>query len=248
MMRVAVAGGTGVVGRFVVDAVRREGHEPVVLARSAGVDVATGAGLDRALADATAIIDVTNTRAASRRKSVRFFQTVTTNLQRAGSKAGVRHLVAVSIVGCDRVPTGYYQGKLRQEACLAGGELPWSVLRATQFFDFPVQLLDRLSQVPIVAVPHWRTQPVAAREVGDALVRIALADPVGMAPELAGPEVHDMADLVRQVLHRSGRRKPVISFRLPGRTGRALAGGGSLPTDPSRRGEQTFSDWLEKHT
>ncbi|HWB66666.1 MAG TPA: NAD(P)H-binding protein [Mycobacteriales bacterium] len=243
-MRIAVAGGTGAVGRHVVDAIRREGHEPVVLTRSSGVDVRTGAGLVEALTDVAVVIDVTNTPTNSRRKAIAFFEAATANLQRAGRQAGVGHLVALSIVGCDRVPIGYYAGKVRQEECLAAGELPWTVLRATQFFDFPIQLLDRLSPAPVLTIPRWRTQPVAAREVADALVELALAEPAGKAPDIAGPEVHQMADLVRDVLQKIGRRRPVVSFRLPGAAGRAIAGDGSLPTEPGPRGKQTFSQWL----
>jgi uncharacterized protein YbjT (DUF2867 family) len=118
------------------------------------------------------------------------------------------------------------------------------VLRATQFHEFPGQLVDRGPGGPFVAVPRWRTQPIAAREVADALLDISVGSPAGMAPELAGPEVHDMADLVRMVLRSRSSRRAVVTARLPGGTGRALADGATLPGGPGPRGTQTFAEWL----
>lgn len=241
--RVAVAGGTGVVGRHVVDRIRELGHEPVVLARSNGVDVATGTGLAVALAGADAVVDVTNVTTVSRRKAVRFFETATTNLLAAEQAAGVRHHVVLSIVGIDRVDFGYYIGKRRQEEVALAGPVPASVLRATQFHEFAAQLLDRGG--PIALVPTMLSQPIAAREVGEALADLALADPSGLVPELAGPEQHRMADLVRRVRDARGSRRPVLSVRLPGRVGAAMANGGLLTTGDGPRGRQTFAEWLE---
>jgi uncharacterized protein YbjT (DUF2867 family) len=242
-MRVAVAGGTGVVGRRVVEAVRAAGDEPVVLARSTGVDLVTGAGLDAALAGADAVIDVSNVATSRRGPAVAFFEAATGHLLAAGERAGVRHLVALSIVGIDRVDLGYYAGKRRQEELLAGGAVPWTVLRATQFHEFPAQLLGR-SRGPVAVLPRMRVQPVAAREVAGALATLTAGPAAGMAPELAGPEVHELGDLARQLLRARGARRPVVSPRLPGATGRALAGGGLLPQGPGPRGQLTFAAWL----
>jgi len=161
-MRIAVAGGTGVVGRRVVETLTQQGHEPVVLARSLGVDVATGAGLSDALAGATAVIDVSNAATLRRRTSVQFFTNSSTNLLAAGERAGVQHHVALSIVGIDRVDTGYYAGKRRQEDVVLAGPLPASVLRATQFHEFAGQLLSR---TPGRFAPSWRPErrPAAPR-------------------------------------------------------------------------------------
>ncbi len=144
-MKVAVAGGTGLVGRYVVEELGAAGHEPVVLSRSRGVDlVAGGAGLDAALDGVDAVVDVSNVTTTSARKSVAFFDAVGRNLLDAGERAGVRHHVVLSIVGIDRVGLGYYRGKLRQEDVVRGGSLPWSVLRATQFHEFAGQTLERV--------------------------------------------------------------------------------------------------------
>ena len=177
-MRMAVAGGTGLIGRQVVSLVEQAGHEPVVLARSRGVDLTTGAGLDAALAGAEVVIDVSNVTTLSKKRSVRFFAAATGQLLAAGARAGVRHHVALSIVGIDRVGWGYYAGKLRQEELIRTATVPWTVLRATQFHEFAEQLLAR-SPGPLVPVPRMRVQPVAAREVAARLVELALGPAVG---------------------------------------------------------------------
>jgi uncharacterized protein YbjT (DUF2867 family) len=242
-MRVAVAGGTGTVGRHVVRALESSGHSAVVLARSQGVDVTTGAGLDDALAGADAVIDVSNTSTLSRRASITFFGTATAHLLEAGERAGVRHHVALSIVGIDGVDYPYYAGKRHQEALVAAGPVPWSVLRATQFLQFPAQVLA-LSPGPLAVVPVMRIQPVGAAEVAAELVRIATCDPLGRAPDLAGPQVHLLPDLARRVLRARGQRRLVVPLRYPGAAGRAMRSGGLLPDAGATIGTQTFDAWL----
>jgi uncharacterized protein YbjT (DUF2867 family) len=240
-MRVAVAGGTGLVGRQVVSLVEQAGHEPVVLARSRGVDITTGTGLDAALAGAEVVIDVSNVTTLSKKRSVRFFSAATSHLLAAGARTGVRHHVALSIVGVDRVGLGYYAGKLRQEELISTGSVPWTVLRATQFHEFAGQLLAR-SPGPLALVPRMQVQPVAAREVAARLVELALGPATGMASEIAGPEVHELIDLVRQVVRAHGQRRVVLGIRIPG--GAAAASGGLLPAGEYSRGDQTFAEWL----
>jgi uncharacterized protein YbjT (DUF2867 family) len=244
-MKVAVAGGTGVVGRLTVEAVRGNGDEPVVLARSTGVELVSGNGLAQALAGAGAVIDVSNIAATRASVVSEFFEATSRNLMRAADQAGVGHIVALSIVGVDHVPFGYYEGKLRQEEVLAASPVPVSILRAAQFHEFPGQYLAR-SSGRFVVVPKWRTQPVAAREVATALAALAAlppGSPVAMS-ELAGPREENMADLLRQVLAARGERRRVIEVRVPGAGGRAMAAGGGLPGPGVRLGTQTFADWL----
>jgi uncharacterized protein YbjT (DUF2867 family) len=243
-MKIAVAGGTGVVGRHVVLELETGGHEPVVLSRSRGVDLTTGSGLDEALAGVDAVIDVSNTTALSRRAAVAFFGAVTGRLLAAEERAGAGHHVALSIVGIDRVPLGYYQGKLRQEELCLAGRVPATVLRATQFHEFPAQLLERARNSPVMPVPRMWAQTVAAREVASALITAALDRPAGRLPDLAGPRVEHMEDLVRQLLQARGRRRLIVPVRLPGRAGTAVAEGGLLPTDDGPRGTLTFDEWL----
>lgn len=240
-MRIAVAGGTGVVGRYVAAAVADARHVPVVLARSAGVDITTGAGLDGALVGVNAVIDVSNVVTTRRRASVRFFTAATQQLLTAGRSAGVRHHVALSIVGVDRVDFGYYAGKRVQEELVLTAT--GSVLRATQFHELAGQILAR-SAGPLAPVPRMRVQPVAAREVAVQLVALAIGPPVGLASELAGPEEHDLVDLARRLVRHRGQRRRVLPVRLPGAAGRAMAGGALLPTGPGPRGTLTFDQWL----
>ena len=242
-MRVAVAGGTGVVGRHVVDALSAGGHAPVVLARGRGVDLVSGAGLDEALSGADAVIDVSNIMTTRRAKAVAFFETATTNLVEASRKAGLRHYVVLSIVGIDRVDFGYYEGKQRQERLALDGPVPATVVRATQFHEFPGQILDRV-RGPIAVVPKQLIRPVAAAEVAAELVATVIGDPSGMAPELAGPEEHQLLDLARRVVQKRGQRRAVVGVKLPGLVGRAMASGELLPRDGARFGKQTFDEWL----
>ena len=241
-MKIAVAGGTGVAGRWTVEALRADGHEAVVISRSVGVDLVTGNGLDAALAGVNAVIDATNVASSGKRASSEFFEATARTLMRTAAVTGVRHIVALSIIGLERVPYGYYQGKLRQEKVLAESPVPVSVLRAAQFHEFAGQYLATMPG-PVVIVPRWRAQPVAAREVGAALAGIAAGDPVAMS-ELAGPREEIMADMIRQVVRARGDRRLVASVRLPGATGKAMAAGGGLPDRPGLRGTQTFADWV----
>lgn len=244
-MRIAVAGGTGVVGTHTVDAVIRAGHQPVVLARSRGVDLTTGQGLDAALDGADVVIDASNVTTLSRRRSVEFFNAATTNLLDAAARASVGHLVVISIVGVDLVDSGYYAGKRRQEEIVRSGPVPYTILRATQFHEFPRQLLDR-SRGPVALIPRMRVQPVAAAEVAEHLVGLATGPALGSATELAGPEVHDLVPLAREVAKRLGRPRYVVALPVPGKPGRAMASGALLPTEPGPRGSITFAEWLAK--
>jgi uncharacterized protein YbjT (DUF2867 family) len=241
--RVAVAGGTGVVGRHVVDALTAAGCEPVVLARSTGVDLLRGTGLDAALTDVRAVVDVSNVATQRRAASVAFFTTATAALLAAGARAGVGHHVVLSIVGVDRVDTGYYAGKRAQEGLVLAGDVPATVLRATQFYEFTEQVLALVGG-PVAPVPAMRVQPVAAREVGAHLAALALGEPQGRAPELAGPEEHDLTDLVRRRLRARGSRRRVLPLQGPTAASRAARGGALLPTQDGPRGRQTFDEWL----
>ena len=247
-VRIAVAGGTGWTGKLVVGALQAGGDEPVVLARSAGVDLSTGAGLAGKLAGLAAVIDVTNIATTRARAAVRFFETVTANLLAAEQAAGVPHHVALSIVGVDRVDLGYYAGKRRQETLVLrgpgqAGAPGGTVLRATQFHEFAAQALARPG--PVVIAPKMLSQPVALAEVVTHLVRLARGEPAGLVPDLAGPEEHlRMPDMIRRLAHARGERRPVIAAGVPGRAGRQLAGGALLP-GPGPRGAITFAEWLD---
>ncbi|MGF1428322.1 SDR family oxidoreductase [Kitasatospora sp. LaBMicrA B282] len=236
-----MAGGTGQTGRHVVAALSAAGHEPVVLARSAGVDVISGEGLERALTEVAAVIDVTDRKTTRRSAALAFFGTASRQLLAAGERAGVRHHIALSIVGIDRVDYGYYAGKLRQEELIRASAVPWTVLRATQFHEFTERFL---TAGPVVVAPSMLSRPVAVREVAAALADFVDQGPQGMAPELAGPGEVRMPDAVRRLARARGRHCLVLPVRLPGRAGRQLVDGALLPTGPGPRGRQTFEEWL----
>jgi uncharacterized protein YbjT (DUF2867 family) len=242
-MKIAVAGGTGCVGTYVVEALHARGDEAVVLARSTGVDITTGVGLDEALRGVSTVIDVSNVTTLSRSASIGFFEAATRHLLESGRRAGVSHHIALSIVGIDRVDSGYYAGKRRQEELVESSPIPATVLRATQFHEFVAQVVDR-GQGPVALVPRMRTQPIAAREVAQALSAMVSEAPIGLAPELAGPEALELTDLASQLLHARGSRRRVVPIRVPGKPGQAMASGALLPTGPGPRGVQTFDEWL----
>jgi uncharacterized protein YbjT (DUF2867 family) len=243
-MRIAVAGGTGVVGGHVVEAARAAGHEVVALTRSTGVDLMSGSGLADALRGADAVIDVANRTTLRAGASTRFFETTTRNLHVAEREAGVGHHVALSIIGAAAAPAAYYAGKAAQERLVMAEQGGWSVLRTSQFHEFVPQTLARGRLGPLQLVPAMRVQPVAAAEVAAALVAIAAAGPSGLVPDLAGPREESMADLARRYLAATGTRRQVLPVAFPGRWGRAMRDGTVLPGVGARIGRQTFDEWL----
>ncbi len=243
-MRIAVAGATGVVGRHVVAVAGERGHEVVPLARSVGVDLTTGAGLEQRLVGVDAVVDVTSVATQDKAASEAFFGDVTRSLVTAERAAGVAHHVVLSIVGIDDVPSGYYAGKLLQERLLAEGDQPWSVLRATQFHEFAEQVLHFVRLGPVSVVPRMTSQPVAAREVAEALVDLVEAGPSGRVPDLAGPEVLPMHRLARRVSRARGLGRRVVAVPVPGKAGRGMRDGSLTPGEAGVRGRTTFDEWL----
>lgn len=243
-MRIAVAGATGVVGQHVVAVARGRGHEIVELARSRGVDLTTGAGLGAHLAGVDAVVDVTSVATQRQQEAEEFFGGVTRTLLAAEEAAGVGHHVALSIVGIDAVPTGYYRGKQLQERLLREGRVGWSVLRATQFHEFAAQALGFVRIGPFSLVPRMLSQPVAAVEVAAALVDLVEAGPSGRVPDLAGPQRLAMVDLARRVSRARGLGRRVVGVPLPGAAGRGMRDGSLCPSGDGPRGRITFDAWL----
>jgi uncharacterized protein YbjT (DUF2867 family) len=243
-MRIAVAGGTGLVGSRTVAALGEAGHEAVVLARSRGTDLTTGAGLDAALVGVEAVIDVSNVATLRGSRATAFFEAAGEHLNAAAARAGVRHLITLSTVGVDRVPLGYYRAKLRQEQLALRGPVPATVLRSAQFHEFSEQFLAGSS--PVALVPRMLVQPVAAVEVAAALVRLAPGLVLGRAPDLAGPQPEQLVDMVRRLRDARGLRRRVVGLRAPVPALRLAAGGALLPDRPGPRGQQTYADWLTR--
>ncbi len=236
-LRIAVVGGTGLVGRHAVRVIAERGHEPVVVARSTGVDVTTGAGLDDALTDVAAVIDVTNTAATDRARTREFFGSATGHLLAAEQRAGVRHHVLLSIVGLERVPGNpHYVGKLHQEELVRSGPIPFTILRATQFHEFPEMVVGWTEQAGRAVLPPLLIAPVAAADVAAELVDLALGEPLGRVTELAGPEQQDFVDMARRALAAHGRTVQLVPSWRDGPFGVEMAGEVLLPDPQVRRG------------
>ena len=243
--RIAVAGGTGTVGRHVVEVAQRRGHQAVVLARSTGVDLVAGTGVDEALEGVQVVVDVTSQVSQKAEESRAFFGAVTRNLLDAESRAGIGHHVALSIVGIDEAPHGYYAGKVLQEELLGRSTVPWTVLRATQFHEFAGQIHGAVGIGPFVVVPRMVSEPVAAAEVAERLVDLAEGAPAGRVRDLGGPRRERMADMVRAWARTTGRPSRVLEVPLPGALGRAMRDG-TLVTGPGAdHTTATFAEWLE---
>lgn len=244
-MRIAVAGGTGLIGRMVVAHAERRGHEAIPLSRSCGVDVETGEGLGAALDGADSVVDVLNVDTLSARRSTAYFTATARNLLTAAERSGIRHAVLLSIVGVDRNPHGYYAGKLAQEEAYHRGSVPVTIQRATQFHEFAGQLAARTRLGPLQLAPRGRAQPIAADEVAERLVTLALHGPQGRATDVAGPREEDLADMVTAWAGREGRR--AVRVALPGAQMRGMRAGENLPAPDALLLGPTFADWLAAH-
>jgi uncharacterized protein YbjT (DUF2867 family) len=242
-MRIAVAGGTGVVGRHVVEVARAASHETTVLSRSAGVDLHDEAKVEAALEGTDAIIDVSNAATLSEKKATGFFTEVDDRLSRLGARARARQLVVLSIVGIDRVRWSYYRAKSAQEEVARRGPLPVTIVRATQFHEFPGQILDRMHLGPVAAVPVMAVQPIAARSVAEFLVRSAEQPPAEQTLEIAGPQPEELVALARVTARLQGRRTIVVPLRIPGSAGKAMRSGDLRPGPGAHLLGPTFADW-----
>ena len=209
-------------------------------------DLTTGAGLERALAGVACVIDCANVTTASKRASVDYFTSTTQRLQKAAAAAQVSHHVVLSILHVDRVPFGYYVGKLAQENVAQAGPVPVTVLRAAQFHEFAGQVLRQLRLGPLSVVPAMRVQPVAATEVAAALADAVEAGPRVRAPDIAGPRPESLPDLARQLIRHRGEHRAVLGLPLPGRVGRMMRNGDLLPGPDAVRRGPTFAAWLRE--
>jgi uncharacterized protein YbjT (DUF2867 family) len=241
MTTILVTGGTGTLGRLVTERLRGDGHEVRVLSRHAqpyAVDLREGGGgLDAALDGVDTVVHcATSPRGGDERAA--------TNLIAAARRAGVAHLVYISIVGVDRVPFGYYRSKLAVERLVEESGLGWTVLRATQFHDLVAQVFQVLAKAPVVLVPaRVRDQPVEVAEVADRLAELATGAPAGRVADLGGPEVRTFESLARAYLDATGRRRAVVKVPLAGKAYRGFRTGGHLA--PGRAvGKRTFEEYL----
>ncbi|MEU4038540.1 SDR family oxidoreductase [Streptomyces collinus] len=240
MTTILVTGGTGILGGLLTERLRADGHEVRVLSRHSrpyAVDLREGTGLAAAVAGVDTIVHcATSPRGGDER--------ATRNLIEAARQAGVSHLVYISIVGVDRVPFGYYRAKLAVETLIEESGLGWSILRATQFHDLILQLLQRSAKLPVMLLPAGvADQPIEAAEVAARLAEIAAGEPAGRVPDIGGPEVRTFPELAQAYLRASGRRRPLLNVRLAGKTYHRFRAGGHL-TPKRAVGKVTFEQFL----
>ncbi|MGK5558730.1 SDR family oxidoreductase [Actinomadura kijaniata] len=241
-MRIAVIGGTGTLGRHVVAELEARGHRVRTLSRSSAehpVDLRTGAGLPEALAGCAVVVDASNDQS---RRAARTLVDGTRRLLEAEESAGVGHHVCVSVLGCGRVPIGYFRTKARQEGAVTEGPVPWTIVRAAQFHELVAAALGS----PVLPLPRVPLQPVAAADVARAIAEVAEEPARRGRVEVAGPEVADVRALARTWRSVTGRRALTFPVPLPGRLGRELRSGALTSAHPDHRGEATFTAWLER--
>lgn len=244
-MRVAVVGGTGLVGQPTVEALKQRGHDVVLVTRSQGVDVTTGEGLNEAMVGVETVIDVTNTADTEPAAAREFFGSATQNLLEAERRADVGHHVVLSIVGVDRVEdNGHYVGKLHQEELIQAGPVPYTILRATQFHDFAGMVVGWTRQGEVAILPPLLVQPVAVFDVADVLAEIATGAPQQQMIELAGPEPQDFVDMARRTLAARGESIRLIPSWRSGPFGVGMAGEVLLPGSEARIAPRSFASWL----
>lgn len=246
-MRIAVAGATGRLGRHVVDVLGTQGHDAVAMSRATGVDVITAAGLDAALAGVDAIIDAATGPSPDRQAATDFFVTAARNLHDAGSRAGVRRIVAVSIIGTDRFTDGYGLAKVAHEKAIQDGPVPARIVRAAQFHEFVGQLLDWSTRDGVGYLPRVRTQLVAARTVAETVVEVATQPEwtTDEIVEIAGPRAESLVEMGRLLAAKRGTPREVVEQPNPDDPDEELkASDGLLPSPGARLAGPTFAQWL----
>jgi uncharacterized protein YbjT (DUF2867 family) len=249
-MRIAVVGGTGTIGRRVAAALRREDHEVRTPSRRSPeyrVDLTTGAGLDAALEGCEVVVDASNGPPVPPSKSRQVLVEGSFRLLAAERRAGVGHHVCVSIVGVDHVPLGHYRVKVEQERVVEAGEVPWTIVRATQFHDLLGGWFAAAARVYVSPLAEVRVQPVDVEEAGGAVARFAVGSALAKRVNVAGPEVQDLGSLARmwRDAHRAHTLDVPIPLSLMGGLGRALREGSLTCANPDVRGTRTFADWLQ---
>ncbi|MFF2079906.1 SDR family oxidoreductase [Kitasatospora sp. NPDC058162] len=250
---VLVTGGTGTLGRRVVPLLRAAGRTVRVLSRQereAGADGVTyvrgdllgdqaeaAARLDEALAGVGTVLHLAGGPKGD--------DEATRRLVAAAVRAGVRHLVYISVIGADKVPLGYFRAKHAAEEAVAGSGLPYTVLRAAQFHDLAFTVVEKMAKLPVLPAPGGvRWQPVDVREVAARLVELALEEPAGLVPDLAGPTVYEMGELTRAYLVARGRSRRQLPVRVPGKVGRAYRAGANLALAGAEHGRRTWEEFL----
>ena len=244
-MKIVVIGGSGLIGRKLVNNLRQRGNEVVAGSPSTGVNTITGEGLADALVGAEVVVDVANAPVWEDKAVLEFFETSGRNLLAAEAAAGVGHHVALSVVGTERLPaSGYFRAKMAQENVIKASKIPFTIVRATQFFEFVGGIAQFSTEGATVRLPSALMQPIAADDVAAALADVAIAEPLNDTVEVAGPEPIRMDELVRHFLSANGDPRKVITDVLALYYGVEVNDQSLTPGENPRLGPTRFEDWL----
>jgi len=243
-MKIAVVGATGQIGAYTVTALEAAGHAVVPISRSNGIDVYSGVGLADALSGVDAVVDASNNRSQDETEVVDFFATTSRNLLAAEHDAAVRHHVLLSVVGLDNGQrVVHYSGKREQERIVSGGSVPWTIVRATQFYELAARVAEAAERDGVAPIAPLLVQPIAPADVGAMMAEVATSDPLNAVVEVAGPQTQDFVDMARRTLTARGRAITLTpTWRGPFNI--TMAGEVLLPGPDARIAPTTFEDWL----
>ena len=248
-MKIIVIGGTGLIGSKLVTKLGEHGHEAVGAAPSTGVDTLTGAGLAEVLDGAAVVVDVSNSPSFADEPVMEFFRTSTTNLIRHADKAGVGHYVALSVVGTDRMQeSGYFRAKSLQESLIRESGLPYSIVHATQFFEFIKAIADFSTVDGKVRLPSAPIQPMASDDVAAGVGRVAVGEPLNGIREIGGPELFRLDELVRKGLAAKGDPREVVTDEQARYSGVSVDERTLIPGQGAQLGQISFDEWLAQQT
>jgi uncharacterized protein YbjT (DUF2867 family) len=249
-MKIVVIGGTGLIGTKLVNNLRQQGHEAVAASPSRGINSVTGEGLGTALAGAEVVVDVSNAPSWEDKAVLEFFESSTRNLLAAEAAAGVRHHVALSVVGTDRLlASGYFRAKMAQEKLIQASAIPYTIVRATQFSEFVGSIANSATDGQTVRLPSALIQPIVSDDVAAALASVAVEEPMNAIIEVAGPEAIPLDEVVRQSLKANHDPRTVITDEKATYFGIPLKHRSLVPDGtPSHLGATHFEAWLRRST
>lgn len=246
-MKIVIIGGSGLVGTKLGKKLTEAGHEAVAASPKSGVNTLTGEGLAEVLKNAQVVVDVSNSPSFADDAVMEFFKTSTGNLLKYEAAAGLGHHVAVSIVGCDRLPeNGYFRAKVAQEKLIKESSVPYTIVRATQFFEFVGGIADEATKGNQVRVAPVLFQPMASDDVATAVARVALEPPLNGTREIAGPEAFRFDEFIRQNLRASNDPREVVTDPHARYFGSEMTERSLVPDEGARLGKTRFADWLKQ--
>ncbi|MCO4889500.1 SDR family oxidoreductase [Cupriavidus sp. WGtm5] len=246
-MKIVVIGGTGLIGSKVVARLAAQGHQVVAASPQTGVNALTGEGLEQALAGAQVVVDVANSPSFADDAVLHFFETSGRNLAAAETAAGVRHHVALSVVGTDKLAqSGYFRGKIAQEALIRNAGIPYTIVRSTQFLEFLGGIAESGADGDAIRLSSASIQPIASDDVAEAVADQALADPANGIVDIAGPQRFALSELVQRYLEATDDRRKVVVDARARYFGAELDDGTLVPEGPARLGKTSFEAWLRQ--